>query len=302
MTARNSAPLQLNSRRRVSPARLARLLCALAPAVLASRGLAENQPLPDFRAPDLNGVPRTLADYSGKATLVLFWTPANARSRSALCAAASLAAGYPQCNLVTLVSGDVGRNDISQALQACKDRPPVLLDSDRRAFGDYQVISLPTLLVAGADRKLKAKLAGFGVEGLGQAQTALDALYGRQKTAGAATPDAAPEALQRYSMARRFAGLGLSDQAVSTLRSVTTGFPAFRPAWLDLAYLHIAAGRSDEAAACLSKAVELDKAANDAAAGMAWLAWKRGDLEQARSWASRVPAADPNAKLIGDIR
>ena len=274
----------------------------LVPILLANRGLALNQPVPVLKAPDLEGVSRTLADYPGKATLILFWNPANARSRSAVCQVVAMAAGYQPVGLVTVVSGPAARDEITSSLAECKQRPAVLLDPGRGVFADYQIVALPTLLIATEDRNLKFKAAGFGREGVGQAQEVLDAIYGRQREARESGPKAAPEALHEYAMARKFIKLGLNAQAESALESITTKHPEYRPAWVDLGYRRIAAGRVDDAGQCFQRALALDKNATDVAAGMAWLAWKQGKPDEAKDWSGRVAPGDPNLGLLKEIR
>jgi tetratricopeptide (TPR) repeat protein len=282
--------------------RPASLVFALTPVLLAARGLAENQPVPPLNAPDLGGIARTLADYPGTATLILFWNPSNQRSRAALCAVSELAAGYQPAGLVTVVSGPAGGDEIGQALEACKIRPAVLLDAGRKVFGDYQIIALPTLLVtAEDDHKLKHKFAGFGREAIGDAQTAMDALYGRQRAAVAA-PEGSPEAIRRYGMAQKLLKAGMKTQAEGLLEALTKSHPEFRPAWVAVGYRRIAADRADDAGQCFEKALAMDQGATDVAAGMAWLAWKKGNRDQAKTWLGRVPADDPNRNLLEEIR
>ena len=303
MTGRKPVPRQCanagRGRLRSFPAWLA---FALVPVLLAARGLALNQPVPELTAPDPDGTLHTLADYAGKATLILFWNPANARAKSALCEVASLAAGYQPMGMVTVVSGPSGRDEISAALSECKQRPAVLLDPGRRVFSDYQIIALPTLFIMTEDRILKFKAAGFGHEGIGQAQEILDTIFGRRAAEQAIAPTASPEALRKFAMAQSFIKFGLNAQAVSALESVTTKHPEFRPAWVALGYQRIAAGRVDDAGQCLRKAQALDRNATDVAAGMAWLAWKSGNPDEARNWSQRVSPGDPNRLLLEEVR
>ena len=277
------------------------LALAAAPALLASRGLALNQPVPELRAADLAGVAHSLKEYGGKATLILFWHPANARAAAAVCGVAALAANYEQAGLATVVSGPAERNSIEAAVAPCERKPAVLVDPGRKAFADYQIVALPTLLVVAPDRTLKFKAAGFGREGMGQAQTALDELYGRPKAAAAAGT-AAPEAVRRFAMAQKFLKLGLKAQGVKALEEVTATHPEFRPAWVALGYQRLAGERAEEAGQCFAKAMALDSGASDIAAGMAWLAWKQGRSGEVKAWLDRVPLDDPNRSILEKVR
>ena len=265
----------------------------LAPVLLATRGLALNQPVPDLKAPDLEGVVHTWP-LSGKATVILFWDPSHARARSAVCQVSSVTANYD--SWVWLVVS--GPSAVTR-LPRCRNKQRPVCWTPTGPPSPTTRSSLPTSLSRrGAPSETRPPdLAGRIRPRRGSRQ------YLRpQKTGKVAVSEAAPEALREFAMAQKFNKLGLSAQAASTLESVTAKHPEFRPAWVALGYLRIAAGRVDDAGQCLGKALALDKDATDVAAGMAWLAWKQGRPGEAKNWSDRVAPDDPNRRLLEELR
>ena len=275
------------------------LLIALAFASqsVQARGLALNQPVPDFRAVDVAGAARTLADFKTRATLLLFWHPDNARSRAALCDVAKLAATHDSMALVSIVPGEAGRTSVEQAVK-CSDRRAVLLDPERTIFGDYQVIALPTLMLIDSAHRLKFKIAGFATEGLGEIENQLNELEHRT-TQSVSAPAGPPDAVHRLALAQQLLKLGLQAKAGAVLENLVKSHPAFAPGWTRLGYLHLAADRLIDAASCLEKASALGD--RDAAAGLALIASKQGDAKQAGKWAAQVRPTDEHAYLIRGI-
>ena len=266
-----------------------------------ARGLELNAPVPEFTAPDLAGATRTLADFPGRVTLLLFWQPDNPRSCRVLCEIADLQGVYERSALATIVSGAHQKAEIEEALKGCRNRPPVLLDPDRVIFGAYQIVALPTLMLVGPDRLLKYKIAGLGLQGVGEVQAHLDAVYGREK-ALAAAPAGPPDVVRRFGMAQQLLKAGMQAQAERILESLTMGHPEFRPAWVSLGYCRVAGNRPGEAQAAFETAMALDARAADVAAGMAWVSWRRDDAAGAAEWAARTNGNDPNHALADEIR
>lgn len=110
----------------------------------ASRGLELNAVIPDLAAPDLNGQMRGPEEFTGPATLILFWQPDRPRSRAALCDAARMATEFSDTLLVTIVSGRFEKAEIVAASESCTQRPLVLLDLERQLFGAFQIVARPS--------------------------------------------------------------------------------------------------------------------------------------------------------------
>lgn len=262
--------------------------------------LALDQPVPDLAAQDLLSAQRTLADFPGRATLILFWQPDKERGRQAVCSVADLLRSYEPGALVTVVSGAHPKQGIEQALDACRYKPAVLLDPDRTAFRDFQVVAFPTLFIIGRGRRLIYRIAGFGTEGMGDIQAKLDAIYERSRPHAEALKEP-PELIRRFGLARQLLRVGMVSQGEAILEELVKSHPDFRPAWVCLGYRRIAAGRADDALACFDKSQQLDPERRDVAPGLVWIWERKGNRAESEKWARAVNRGDPNAAPAGEI-
>jgi peroxiredoxin len=281
-----------------NPFRQAVLFLALALAGAAGSGFQTNRAAQDFKIPDLQGNPKRLDDFSGKATILLFWRPEAERARDAVCTVSkALSSGYDGTRLVTIVSGEHAKADIESVLEHCGGQIPVLLDRDRAAFAAYQVIALPTLIILSPDHSIKYKEAGFSHEGISALTAKLDELYGKGHPT-MSVPEGSPEAIRRYGLAMQFLKKGLNERAEELLLQLVKDHPEYRPAWVGLGYSRIAQGKIEQSRESLEKAHDLDRNNSDVAAGLAWVWWKKGDSAQSAKWAALVTGNDPNSGLL----
>jgi len=272
---------------------------AVVPAV---SGIYIDQTVPDFKAEDLQGKIRTLDEFSGKATVVLFWRPEAERARNAVCEVDdAISSAYEGTHLVTVVSGEHDQSEIESVLKHCNQSVPVLLDRDRRIFAAYRIIALPTLLVLNPDKKLEYKEAGFSHEGIAYLTAQLDKIYDR-KQPKIDLPEGSAEAIRRYGLAMQFLKKGLRSRAEDLLAQLVQEHPEYRPAWVSLGYCRIGLGKVEESRECLEKAYSLDQENPDVAAGLAWIWWEKGNQAESAKWSAFVDANDPNGNLLYEIR
>ena len=272
---------------------------AAMPAVCA---IGVDQTAPGFKAADIEGNVRTLDEFSGKATVVLFWRPEAERARNAVCEVDdAIHSAYKDTHLVTIVSGEHDQAEIESVLEHCSRPVAVLLDRDRSIFAAYKIIALPTLVVLNPDHRVKYKEAGFSHEGIANLTARLDEIYGRRQPV-VALPEGSPEAIRRYGLAMQFLKKGLRERAEELLAQLVENHPEYRPAWVSLGYCRIELGKVEESRKCLERAYNLDRENPDVAAGLAWIWWEKGDRAEAEKWAAIVDENDPNSTLIHGIR
>ena len=264
-----------------------------------ARGLALNEPVPELRARDLKGNARTLADFPGRITVLVFWNPAMDRSRKAACRLAAISDRFEPGAFASVVSGPHEAKEFDAAFTECRRNFVVLLDPDWSAFGAYQITALPTAMFIAPDRRLKHKLAGFSIEGDDQIQSWLDEAYGRITTPAPAPPGP-PDLIRRHGLAVQFLKTKMERQADSILEELTRLHPEFRPAWVTLAYRRIDQEQVEAAWTCFQKAVALG-ADNDVAPGLAWTLQKKGETVEAVKWAKRTDPNDPHAGLLKQV-
>jgi len=278
------------------------ILILMFTAVTALPGVDGDQVAPDLKAADLKGTFHTLDEFSGKATVVLFWRPEAERARNAVCEVDdAIGSAYEGTLLVTIVSGEHDQSEIESVVEQCNRPVPVLLDRDRRIFAAYKIIALPTLMILDPEKKLKYKEAGFSHEGIAYLTEQLDEIYGR-KQPKIALPEGSPEAIRRYGLAMQFIKKGLCTRAEDLLWELVQDHPEYRPAWVSLGYCRIELGKVEESRECLEKAYSLDQENPDVAAGLAWIWREKGNRAKSEKWAAIVDDDDPHCNLIYEIQ
>ncbi len=119
---------------------------------------------PDFSLPALDGHNVSLADYRGKNLLVTFWASWCGPCRSEIPALNRLyaAAHKPDSNFELLaISVDEDPAAASAFASSMNVPYPVLLDRGMKAVDAFQVESIPTLFLVGADGKVEYAKAGY---------------------------------------------------------------------------------------------------------------------------------------------
>lgn len=139
---------------------------AIGLAWIASTGAAgfetrADLPAPELKAHDLQGVPKTLADYRGKVVLLNFWAtwcPPCQREMPSLERLRTRMAGRPL--EIVAVSSAEAPDDVKAFLAKMKLGFPVLLDPDGSNTQRWSVFALPTTFVLDADGRVRHVLSG----------------------------------------------------------------------------------------------------------------------------------------------
>lgn len=106
---------------------------------------------PDFKLEDLKGKSHSLSSYSGKVVLVDFWATWCAPCRKELPVIEKLQRTFGSSGLVVLAVTTEKQKVVEDYIEKHKYTFPVLFDSDSSVFDDYQVASIPVVIVV--DRK-----------------------------------------------------------------------------------------------------------------------------------------------------
>lgn len=164
-----------------------RLLGGLAGLILASGAHAVGfearpaAPVPELRAPDLAGSPRTLADYRGQVVLLNFWAswcPPCVREMPSLERLRTKMAGRPLA-IVALDSAEQ-REDVDAFLAKMKLGFPILLDPDGANTRRWKVFALPTSFLLDAEGRVRYVLTGPTEWDEGEALAVIESLLAEQ--------------------------------------------------------------------------------------------------------------------------
>lgn len=128
------------------------------------RGPQIDQDAPPISAPMLSGERFELSHFKGKIVVIDFWASWCPPCRASLPALHNVAERYAQDDSVWI--GSVNKERIQPAqikdfLRRMKVNFPVILDPADEISNRYQVSSIPTLVVIGADGKVKYSQAGL---------------------------------------------------------------------------------------------------------------------------------------------
>jgi thiol-disulfide isomerase/thioredoxin len=121
----------------------------------------ERLPAPEFRASDLKGAHKTLADYRGKVVVLNFWAswcPPCLREMPSLERLRVRMAGRP-LEIVALDSAETPE-EVDAYLSRMKLGFPVLLDADGSNTRRWKVFALPTTFLLDAEGRIRYVLTG----------------------------------------------------------------------------------------------------------------------------------------------
>lgn len=116
---------------------------------------------PELHARDLNGAPRTLADYRGKVVVLNFWAswcPPCLREMPSLERLREKMAGRP-LEIVALDSAETA-DEVKAYLARMQLGFPVLLDPDGSNTRRWKVFALPTTFLLDAEGRVRYVLTG----------------------------------------------------------------------------------------------------------------------------------------------
>lgn len=119
------------------------------------------RPAPELKARDMNGAPRTLADYRGKIVLLNFWAswcPPCLREMPSMERLRLKMAGRP-LEIVALASAE-SSEDAQAFLSKMKLGFPILLDPDSSNTRRWKVFALPTSFLLDARGRVRYVLTG----------------------------------------------------------------------------------------------------------------------------------------------
>jgi len=134
-------------------------------------------PAPELKAPDLAGVPKTLADYRGKVVLLNFWAtwcPPCQHEMPSLERLRAKMAGRP-LEIVAISSAET-LDDVQAYLSKMKLGFPVLLDTDSSNTRRWKVFALPTTFVLDAEGRVRHVLTGPAEWDEGEALAVVESL------------------------------------------------------------------------------------------------------------------------------
>ena len=141
-------------------------------------------PAPELKARDMNGAPKTLADYRGKVVLLNFWAswcPPCLREMPSMERLRLKMEGRP-LEIVALASAE-SSDDAKIFLSKMKLGFPILLDPDGSNTKRWKVFALPTSFLLDAKGRVRYVLTGPTEWDEGEALKVIESMLAEQAAA-----------------------------------------------------------------------------------------------------------------------
>lgn len=232
----------------------------------ASALLQTGSPAPEFSLKDLSGKETTLAEFSGKkAVVIFFWATWSANSPKALKRFEEFHKKYAQKGIqIIAINADnqtISEEDtakIKAVVAGAGITFPVLLDSGLKTFREYDVIALPSTIVV-TEGKLSYSLPGWPLAGTEDLFDYLLTLAGetpKKKAEGGYKPK--HDAIADSNLAKGFVKKGKYAMAYPLYKKAIDKDPKYMLPYVELAKLYVLEGKNQEAEETLRSALKVE--------------------------------------------
>ena len=263
---------------------------------------------PDFSLSSTDGDTISISNFKDKNLILLFWRTGQQRSEMALKDTDDILKKYGKkgVNAVCIIQSSDDQDEAAKVIRDNEITCPLLIDSDRKAYGDYGIRVFPsTVLVNKASAvaydipshplTYKVKLDGYVRRMLGEiTDEQLENVMSPQKEK---TDDATLEAMRLHNLSMKFVKMRMFDQAVSTaVKSVEAKSGLVEPLTL-LGFLYLETAEAEKALETFNKAVELAPESNDIKTGLGGALILNKQYDKAIAVLEEATVANPYAQM-----
>jgi Tfp pilus assembly protein PilF/peroxiredoxin len=250
--------------------------------------------------------------------LLMFGEAYNERTQEALAALKKIykTAGLTEIDLPVYLIMSQEPTEEQKAQLDAKDkvRADILLDKDRKAFGDYGVIVLPSVVIIDRQGRINLALSGFPLTFSDIVEDAILFTVGRMtreeyessvatSRGPANSEDPAAKVGRLTGLAGQLMRRGFAELALERYREVLTLDANYVPARLGMAQIYIRLNRLPEATEQLQNVLKADENNIEANLLMAWVEIRRGGEEIASAkwrlnWLLTTHPSHPQANYL----
>ena len=263
---------------------------------------------PDFSLSSADGDTISISNFKDKNLILLFWRTGQKRSAMALMDTDDILKTYEKkgVNAVCIIQSSDDREKAAKIISDNEISCPLLIDSDRKAYGDYGIRVFPTTVLINKDSTVaydipshpltyKVKLDGYVRRMLGEINDEeLEHVMSPQKEK---TDDATLEAMRLHNLAMKFVKMRMFDQAVSSsVKSVETKPGLIEPLTL-LGFLYLETDEAEKALETFNKAAELAPESNDVKTGLGGALILNKEYDKAIAVLKEATVANPYAQM-----
>ncbi|HDH51338.1 MAG TPA: redoxin domain-containing protein, partial [Nitrospirae bacterium] len=229
---------------------------------------------PDFSLESIEGKTVSIDDFRGKVTVLIYWRPDQKRSVLALKDGMELYRSYREkgVEVVTLVADTEKKEDVLKSVKKAGVEFPVLMDTDRKVYGDYGIRVYPSTVIIDKEGKLSYDIPGHAVTYRSAVEGYVRRLLGEindEELNGILNPHkekkdkSALEAERRYNLALKFTESGLNDQAIDALNKSIEAKSDIAKSYILLGFLLLEDKEADAALDAFNKAIKLEPGSHD---------------------------------------
>ncbi len=271
-------------------------------------GIPTGSVAPDFALSALDGKSISLNAYKGKIVVLVYWRSDQERSIMALKDNKDIFKAYKGkgAQVISLVSDSENRDGVQKIVKDNEIDFPVLVDADRKVYGDYVIRVYPTTVIINKDGKIAYDIAGHSLDYKITLEGNLKLILGEideAKLKDMISPHreeqdkALLEAERRYNLALKFTEERLFDQAIDAAKKSIEARPNIARAHVLLGFLLLETKEADKALDEFNRALTIDPASHDAKTGLGGALISKGDIDRAIEVLSVASEANPYPQM-----
>ncbi|HDH00191.1 MAG TPA: tetratricopeptide repeat protein, partial [Nitrospirae bacterium] len=194
------------------------------------------------------------------------------------------------------------KEDVLKSVKKAGVEFPVLMDTDRKVYGDYGIRVYPSTVIIDKEGKLSYDIPGHAVTYRSAVEGYVRRLLGEindEELNGILNPHkekkdkSALEAERRYNLALKFTESGLNDQAIDALNKSIEAKSDIAKSYILLGFLLLEDKEADAALDAFNKAIKLEPGSHDAKTGIGGALILKGDLDGAIEILNDAAKANP---------
>jgi tetratricopeptide (TPR) repeat protein len=270
---------------------------------ISQAGPGKAQFTTNFKLKDLGGRELALKDFRGKIVVLIFgelYQQNTLKALQDLKRVLNEKASYrEEIDVFLIISEKRNADEYLKVKGGLEINYPVLLDYQRNAYAQFEIVAIPTTFVIDRQGKIAAKLASYTIAYYDQIDAELGYLLGElneQELKSVMSPTAEPEISGKtdriLSLAKSLKKRGYYDNALESYKQVLAGDPDLKEAHIAVGSIYIK--KKDPENAQREFQAVLDKNPDEPVAlkGMAQVHFLKGEVKKAEDLLQKVILSD----------
>jgi tetratricopeptide (TPR) repeat protein len=263
---------------------------------------------PDFSLSTPDGGTVSKGDFKDRTLILLFWRTGQERSDLSLKDTDEIVKKHKKqgVDVVCIIESS---DDQALAAKKIKDEGiscPLLIDHDRRTYGDYGIRVYPTTVIINKEGAVAYDLPSHPLTYKVKLESYVRRLLGEindEQLENALSPhkekkdDATLEAMRLHNLALKFVKMRMIDQALNTAEKSVEAKPDLVEPLTLLGFLYIETDQAEKALETFNKAIKLDPQSNDVKTGLGGALVLNKEYDKAIKVLESATVANPYAQM-----